>query len=80
MTLMSLRALTWGTVTGAVLSALLLAAIEGGWPDLARQRPGDSARQPPLPSEPSNAVGQRNSPGHAVPTGGPAQRDDRRTR
>ena len=24
MTLMSLRALTWGTVTGAVLSALLL--------------------------------------------------------
>ena len=48
MTLMSLRALTWGTVTGAVLSALLLAAIEGGWPDLARQRPGDSARQPPL--------------------------------
>ncbi len=44
MTLASLQALTWGTVTGAVVSALLLAAGEPVFPDLSRWRRGDAAR------------------------------------
>jgi hypothetical protein len=35
MTLTSLQALTWGTVTGAVVSALLLASGESGSTDLS---------------------------------------------
>jgi hypothetical protein len=36
MTLHSLETLTWGTVTGAVVSALLLASGEAAWPELSR--------------------------------------------
>jgi hypothetical protein len=50
MTLHSLQALTWGTVTSAVVSALLLAAGESAWPELTRWRGG--AAQPPA-SEPA---------------------------
>ena len=46
MTLNSLQALTWGTVTGAVLSAVLLAAGESGMPDVSRVRRADPARPP----------------------------------
>jgi hypothetical protein len=50
MTLTSLQALTWSTVTGAVVSALLLASGESGWPELSRWRRSDArpaANQPP---------------------------------
>jgi hypothetical protein len=66
MTLTSLQAVTWGTVTGAVLSALLLGAGETGLPDLSRLRRGDAAQRPSLPSDPTNATGQRQ----ARPTAG----------
>jgi hypothetical protein len=67
MTLTSLQALTWGTVTGAVLSALLLAAGETGLPDLNRLRRGDAAPRPALPAEPTGAAVQGKS---SVPQGG----------
>ena len=38
----TLKALTWGTVATALLSALLLAAAGAGMPD------GDAAHEPPL--------------------------------
>jgi len=58
MTLTSLQVLTWGTVAGAVLSALLLAAGESGLPELSRlKRVGTATR--PTPSEPSAAGVQR---------------------
>lgn len=41
MTWSSLRALTWGTVTGAIASALLLAASESGLPELSRRPRAD---------------------------------------
>jgi hypothetical protein len=44
MTLTSLQALSWSTVTGAVVSALLLASGEPGWPDLARLLGLDASR------------------------------------
>jgi hypothetical protein len=58
MTLSSLQALTWSTVTGAVLSALLLAAGETGLPDLSRLRRGNDAnpRQVPAPQPPAARV------------------------
>ena len=56
MTLTSLRALTWGTVAGAVLSALLLAAGESGLPDWSRLRRGDAASANALPGDPTGAT------------------------
>lgn len=67
MTLTSLQALTWGTVTGAVLSALLLAAGETGLPDLGRLRRGDGLHRPSLPIEPTSATVQRQA--HPTPSG-----------
>ena len=67
MTLTSLQALTWGTVTGAVLSALLLAASETGLPELNRLRRGDAAPRPASPSDPTAAA--RQHPMDAVPDG-----------
>jgi len=61
MTLTSLQAVTWGTVTGAVLSALLLAAGETGLPDLSRLRRGDTPQRPSLPIEPTGATVQRQA-------------------
>ena len=61
MTLTSLQTLTWGTVTGAVLSALLLAAGETGLPDLNRLRRGEAAPRPALPAEPTGAAVERKS-------------------
>ena len=61
MTLTSLQAVTWGTVTGAVLSALLLAAGETGLPDLNRLRRGDAAPRASLPIEPTGAAAQRQA-------------------
>jgi hypothetical protein len=61
MTLTSLKAVTWGTVTGAVLSALLLAAGETGLPDLNRLRSGDAAPHVSLPNQPTGATAQRQA-------------------
>ncbi len=50
MTLTSLQALTWGTVTGAVLSAVLLASGESALPDwsrLKRTEPGTRVNTEP---------------------------------
>jgi len=60
MTLSSLQALTWSTVTGAVLSALLLAAGESGLPDLNRLRRGDAVQRP-QPTEAPAATAQHPS-------------------
>ncbi|HEX6705128.1 MAG TPA: hypothetical protein VF169_10240 [Albitalea sp.] len=43
MTLTSLQALTWSTVTGAVVSALLLASGESGLPDVSRVKRAGTA-------------------------------------
>lgn len=51
MTLFSLQALTWGTVTGAVVSALLLAAAESGFPDRRRATASQAAPRPAQPNE-----------------------------
>jgi hypothetical protein len=61
MTLTSLRALTWGTVAGAVLSALLLAAGESGLPDWSRLRRGDAASANALPGDPTGATLSRKA-------------------
>jgi hypothetical protein len=61
MTLTSLQTVTWGTVTGAVLSALLLAASETGLPDLNRLRRGETAVRPALPAEPTGSAMQSKS-------------------
>ena len=61
MTLTSLRALTWGTVAGAVLSALLLAAGESGLPDWNRLRRSDAASANALPGDPTGATLSRKS-------------------
>ena len=72
MTLTTLQALTWGTVTGAVLSALLLAATESGLPDFSQLRRTGPTLQHPLPSEPPGAVGQLKAPASATPAGADA--------
>lgn len=51
MRLVAMQLLTWGTIAGAILSALLLAALDG-------QAPGFGIGSPlvaPLPSEPTQA-------------------------
>jgi hypothetical protein len=55
MRLITLQALTWGTITAAVSSALWLAASEPGWPD-ARSRPPHNAATPRAPVEPKAAT------------------------
>jgi hypothetical protein len=67
MTLTSLQAVTWGTVTGAVLSALLLAAGETGLPDLNRLRRVESVPRPGLPAESRSAVTQLKTSNTAAP-------------
>ena len=61
MTWSSLRALTWGTVTGAVASALLLAASESGLPELSRRpradQPATDNRTVPPKQRPARATG-----------------------
>jgi hypothetical protein len=64
MTLHSLQALTWGTVTGAVVSALLLASAESAWPELSRWRRGEA--QPPT-SQPAPAA-RKERPARTEPT------------
>jgi len=59
MTLISLQALTWSTVTGAVVSALLLASGESGMPEWSRVRRADAGVRTPLPAEPTRATAQR---------------------
>ncbi|HEY2929360.1 hypothetical protein [Piscinibacter sp.] len=72
MTLNSLRALTWGTVAGAVLSALLLAAGESGLPDWSRLRRGDAASASALPGDPTGAtLGRKSTPVPAAGSRGP---------
>jgi hypothetical protein len=61
MTLHALQALTWGTVTSAVVSALLLAAGESAWLELSRSR--DGVAQPPA-SEPV-ATERKKAPARA---------------
>jgi len=64
MNLYSLRTITWGTVAGAVISALLLAGIESGLPDGSRTSPKGSAAFA-LPSEPTGAGPQRKTAAEA---------------
>jgi hypothetical protein len=61
MNLFSLRLLTWGTIAGSIVSALLLAAGESGLPTpVARRAPAAASGQPPdgglrLPEEATGA-------------------------
>jgi len=75
MTLHSLQALTWGTVTGAVVSALLLASGESAWPELSRWRRSEA---PPVASPPAAAQRQeaahRREPGRRPAVPPPASR------
>lgn len=62
MTLSSLQALTWCTVTGAVVSALLLAAGESGLPDTSPQRRTVALRAASPPHHGTVVVPQRQAP------------------
>ena len=63
MTLSSLQALTWCTVTGAVVSALLLAASESGLPDTSPMQRRNVAVRTALPAHHGTAVvDQRKKP------------------
>ena len=64
----SLRALTWGTVAAAVISALLLAVAEVGGVDFGLEGLGETLRAVSLPSDPGDARSR-----HALPSG--ASRD-----
>lgn len=55
MNLSSLQTLTWGTIAGAIVSALLLAAVESGLPDQPRAASRRDAAAPPLPTQPTAA-------------------------
>ena len=68
MTLTSLQALTWGTVAGAVLSALLLAAGETGLPDWSRMRRSEAVPRT-LPTDPPGATSKpkQSQPGSTLP-------------
>jgi len=69
MTLTSLQALTWGTVTGAVVSALMLASGESSWPDLSRLR-RDGAGSPVKPQAPAESKAPAAAPAEQRPAGG----------
>ena len=58
MTLTSLQALTWSTVTGAVVSALLLASGESGLPELSRLLRVQAAPRSSPPQEPAAQAGK----------------------
>jgi hypothetical protein len=74
MTLISLQALTWGTVTGAVVSALLLASGEVGVPEWSRMRRSEPSVRPSLPISSAHAEERRREPApHAVPVAEKAQ-------
>jgi hypothetical protein len=60
MNLYSLRTITWGTVTAAVVSALALAGLESSVPEGRRAADKNSAAFA-LPPEPTGAGPQRNS-------------------
>lgn len=66
MTLTSLQALTWVTVTGAVVSALLLAAVESGMADFGQLRRATAAISQPLPHDPPGAVPPLHRPASAA--------------
>jgi hypothetical protein len=59
MTLISLQALSWSTVAGAVVSALLLASTESGLSELSRLRGRDSTSGTPPATQPTSAGPQR---------------------
>jgi hypothetical protein len=60
MTLISLQALSWGTVTGAVVSALLLASGESALPDWPRLRRAEALPRPATVQSGTSA--QRSAP------------------
>ncbi|MFL6661801.1 MAG: hypothetical protein ACJ8G7_06450, partial [Rhizobacter sp.] len=68
MTLTSLQALTWGTVTGAVVSALMLASGESSWPDLSRLR-RDEAGSLVKPQPPADGKAPAAAPAEQRPAG-----------
>jgi hypothetical protein len=76
MTSTMLRALTWGTITGAVVSALLLASGEPGLPDLSRLHPGDAIpRSSARPRAARPAKPERAAPAQpSAPVNAPTQR------
>jgi hypothetical protein len=68
MTLISLQALSWGTVTGAVVSALLLASGEVGTPEWSRLRHIEPSVLPSLPIGTAHADERQQKPAqHIVP-------------
>ena len=71
MNLISLRALTWGTVAAAVISALLLAAAETGMIDFGHESASEGLLESAMPADPSGAGSHRKlpstSPRHSAP-------------
>ena len=60
MTLASLQALTWTTVSGAVASALLLASLESRTPEWSRLKRAEApVRAVPVPAEAKTHVAPR---------------------
>ena len=66
MTLISLQALSWGTVTGAVVSALLLASGEVGGPEWSRLRLIEPSVLPSFPIGTAQAEERHQSPTQLV--------------
>ena len=60
----SLRALTWGTVAAAVISALLLAVAEVGGVDFGLESGGETLHRTSSPSEHGDAESR-----HTLPSG-----------
>ena len=73
MNLSSLRALTWGTVAAAVVSALLLAAVEVGGIEFGLDGANQDRQSPVLPTD-ADATGSH----HGLPSA--ASRDARSAR
>jgi hypothetical protein len=76
MTLHSLQALTWGTVTGAVVSALLIASGESAWPEFGRWRRSEAhpVGTPPLPVQQRKQMPNRADPQRRPATAPPTSR------
>lgn len=70
----SLRAMTWATVTGAVLSAVLLAAGENRVPELTRLRHDDARPASARTGEAASTLDRRRSAAPPPATATPNRR------
>jgi hypothetical protein len=68
MVIAAIRAITWGTIAAAVVSALLMAATSGN-PQRVETLPGDAARGRSMPASPPAGMRGERRPGAGPGTG-----------